>query len=440
MNYNAGSGSNNNGYTIMNPFRKNFEVTEVLCRTVPDKVFRSGGILLLFCFIAAIACGVTAGSSFQPCGPMNHDGLCPADKRCIDGKCVPESHLLLCEDGTYSADGCDPLNGGEEGKVPELLDMLFVIDDSSSMGTKQVNFARSMPYLIELFEKNNLEREAHDLSLLDYRFGVASTSIYQRMIIHGELEHRDTYEPKHYNCLEGTAYDFEAGTPYPAGRLMAAGDNVNIISRSHYLDNPSDALRQLQENLMLGTCGSNQEQGLDSMYRVLINNPDFFRDSARLLVVFFTDKEDASDRTGQFVGYIVSGGSVIDTRIDPDYNYSLTSVEFYRDYIDSLAERKKGSIAIASIVSAKGRPPHEMYANDYLTDNCFDRVCAEECSEFTDADPANGPCWCSGRSPGARYLKLASMYSGESHTMHPVCQRDFSETMLHLVRVALAAK
>lgn len=313
------------------------------------------------------------------------------------------------------------------------VDMLFVMDDSGSMTGNQANVARNLDHFIQLFEDRNAQRELDDLEPLDFQIGVASTSILQNIVYDGDLfASREYAQRSDDSCLEGSAYDIVPGTPYPEGELMAAGNNYKILTTQHFRENKQDAIRQFRENIRLGACGSGQEQGFEAMRRVLVNNPEFFREQSRLVVIFISDEEDCSDMTDSFVSYIISStAGQIDTRLDPDYNHALTPVETYKRYLDDLAFDRKGSVAIASIVSAVGDPPHDMEPG-----LCFDEICAAECPETDEQRIRHQPCWCGGHTPGGRYLELARMYSPDDHIMDSICQHDFSDTLGELVRIA----
>jgi hypothetical protein len=322
------------------------------------------------------------------------------------------------------------------------IDLLFVVDDSCSMGGNQDNLAQNMDTFIRLLEERNAERAAEGREPLDFQIAVASTSIYERILEINRnvsppqetVHERTTYGAGiGHPCLDGTAYQFEGGDPYPAGQFMAAGPsgsrNAAILTSQHFLNDPADALRQFRENIRLGTCGSGQEQGMEAMRLALLQNPDFFRQGSRLAVIFLSDEEDASDETGEFAGYvaITEGASttVIDARLHPDYQDQLTPVSYYRNFLNGLAAEREGSIVVASIVSAIGEPP-----NDIQPGICFDEVCADNCAS---PNPSIGPCWCGGVSEGARYLNLANAYT--ESVKDAICQTDFSETLERLVRV-----
>ncbi len=359
----------------------------------------------------------------------------------------------------------------EEIHIPIVshFDILFVVDDSGSMAGNQQNLADNLYRFIELLDERNELRREEGRDPLDFQIGVASTSIVQRILSGGNVDHRDTYAigANNSRCLDGTAYTFDSGTPYPAGRFMSAPGNHEVLTDRHFADDPSGALTQFQQNIRLGTCGSSQEEGMEAMRRVVSENPGFFRQNSRLVVVFLSDEEDCSDRTGNFVSYIITPEGIIDARLHPDYRDALTAVSFYRSFLIEMADDRNGSVAVASIVSAVGDPPHDMEAevhpdrDVYEQWNCVDNVCLADCPTWCSteycpaecaadpdqdqclsacqtrctANPRHDPCWCGGHTPGARYLELAGMFSREDRIMDSVCNHDFSETLEDLVDI-----
>ncbi len=130
-----------------------------------------------------------------------------------------------------------------------LADLLFVVDNSSSMTDKQQKLADSF----ETFMTWLVDAD------IDYRIAVATT---------------DMVNPQHQGRFRGDPKVISPATPDPLGSFQA--------------------------NAMVGATGSSNERGLDAVVAALspsllsTTNAGFLRDGARLYVVFVTDEDDAS--------------------------------------------------------------------------------------------------------------------------------------------------
>jgi hypothetical protein len=136
------------------------------------------------------------------------------------------------------------------------LDILFVIDDSGSMSTHQMNLA------------NNIDRFADAIvrtKFLDYHVGVVTSTV--------------TSFSSFGKCC---------------GKLVGS---PTFVDR-----NTPNGLNVLAKNLIVGTSGDYQEKFFDPVFLALTtpnltgHNKDFYRTDANLALIFITDTEDQSDR------------------------------------------------------------------------------------------------------------------------------------------------
>ena len=196
--------------------------------------------------------------------------------------------LAACADRTVTA--APPSPSGEQVttvpiSVSNRLDLLFVIDDSASMGEEQALLAANFPRFID-----ELYNEEGDLP--DLHIGVVSSDLG---IAPYELQQDQG------DCL-GDGKD---------GALLRGPDGVDcqITDASRYLVDTSDpdgAIRnypdgQLAETFacmaQLGTNGCGFERHLEAMERALTDQPlndGFLRDDAVLAIVFIADEDDCS--------------------------------------------------------------------------------------------------------------------------------------------------
>lgn len=137
------------------------------------------------------------------------------------------------------------------------VDILFVVDNSGSMGSHQTNLIRNIDLFVNAFLNN---------SILDYNIGVITTDM----------------------CDQGQA-------SYCGGELVSSG-GVTFVNRK-----TSNASSVLRRNLNLGIDGSGSEAVFGPVKAALstnlnTTNKGFYRQNATLLTIFVTDAEDQSQR------------------------------------------------------------------------------------------------------------------------------------------------
>ena len=147
------------------------------------------------------------------------------------------------------------VNTGEKFNFNPKVDILFVVDDSGSMESKQANLIHN----IQLFTAGLAANQ-----IMDYHIGVL-TSSYQ---------------------------DFQKG---------AKGGDGLLVGPPYYVDRQTpNALQALSENLHVGTSGSGTEKFFAPVMAALSQplvtgaNAGFYRDDAHLAVIFITDANDQS--------------------------------------------------------------------------------------------------------------------------------------------------
>lgn len=135
------------------------------------------------------------------------------------------------------------------------VDILFVIDNSGSMGVHQANLSANVSRFAAAFQKKGN---------VDYHIGIVST---------------DMDRSSRANCCGNLI-----GTP-------------NFVDR-----NTPNGIQALAVNMMLGTDGTWQEMSLDPMMEAISPaltagpNAGFYREDAHFAVIFITDAEDQSTK------------------------------------------------------------------------------------------------------------------------------------------------
>ena len=173
--------------------------------------------------------------------------------------CAEESPKLK---GFQSA---EKITTTEAANFNPKVDILFVIDDSGSMGTQQASLAANIPKFIAEIEKS---------SILDYHIGLTTSSF-------------DGYSRS--GCSSGT---------YACGGGVLHGG----VSKTPFVTRKTpNGLKILAENMIVGTSGSATERFFAPVVAALsaplvnTDNAGFYRQDATLVVIFITDAEDQSN-------------------------------------------------------------------------------------------------------------------------------------------------
>lgn len=144
------------------------------------------------------------------------------------------------------------------------VDIIFVVDNSGSMGVHQSNLSRNINLFVQSFS-NSVQ--------IDYNVGVVTTDMKNRS---------------------------------QTGRLQG---KVRIVNRS-----TPNGINEMASNLIVGTNGDYEEMSFDPVVEALSQplvggfNAGFYRQDAHLAVIFITDAEDQSKRytSDTFYQFLVS--------------------------------------------------------------------------------------------------------------------------------------
>ncbi|MCS6838945.1 MAG: hypothetical protein NZ480_08870 [Bdellovibrionaceae bacterium] len=139
------------------------------------------------------------------------------------------------------------------------VDILFVVDDSSSMSSHQSNLAQNIARFLNQFVKR---RD------IDYQVGVITTA----MGVHNDRPH------------------------------LCCGRLVDLSGHRFVNSSTNNLVRALQINLLVGTRGDPYEMVFSPIMKALSPemrngyNKGFLRDDAHLIIVVISDAEDQSDK------------------------------------------------------------------------------------------------------------------------------------------------
>lgn len=199
---------------------------------------------------------------------------------------------------------CDPelQNCTSVVTIQRAADILFVIDNSGSMGEEQGVLAANFPQFIDVLEGEQVGASYRiGISTTD-EIGLRATSCRQRLddfIWRGSLGPNDTLieeDERQNGCLASCAFDDIPLSP----TLDANGEWVEgpWLERSSGATNLPPGIGMADALKCLGPQGVNgfgYEAPLEAMRRVVQDNVDgFVRDEALLAIIFVTDEADCS--------------------------------------------------------------------------------------------------------------------------------------------------
>jgi hypothetical protein len=177
----------------------------------------------------------------------------------------------------------------------DKMDILFVIDDSGSMGQEQTNLATNFPQFITVLDSFT----SSSGTPIDYRVSVTTT---------------------------GVSKDYDEAPPFPGFPAIPSsqsGDDGTMIMQSgcnmprRWLERDDANVSSIFEcNAQVGTSGPAKEMPLEGARlaltdRMADDNAGFLRDDALLAVVILTDEDDCSRTDDNFT--LQLGESLCDT-------------------------------------------------------------------------------------------------------------------------------
>lgn len=237
--------------------------------------------------------------------------------------------LLLAACGVSKDDGLIDDNGGNgavdgggggseftdagEPEVCSKMDILFVIDDSGSMGEEQTNLGQNFPQFINVLDQFMTE----DGGLLDYRIGVTTTGRDIDYIIDPSLDS-----------------PIPLPIPIPPIPMSESGDDGVLRQDCGMTDrwidrNDGNVASTFSCVANVGTGGPSLEMPLLTTQMALGarisdgTNAGFLRDDSLLAVVILTDEDDCSRTDNNFT----IGNDQCGTN-NPDYLPPSATIEF----------------------------------------------------------------------------------------------------------------
>jgi hypothetical protein len=400
-------------------------------------------------------------------------------------------------------------------------DILFVVDDSGSMAAEQAKLAANFSVFIDNLDRTNAERTAAGLSAIDFHIAVTSSSVFWNPEFGSSFAYTcqagvcrnssgaallgEDGQPvtcsREGNVLadqsdaSGVAgcgriersYDFSFctsqgsptgvavdGDPYPQGDFVSWNANPRVLHFDKELYGPTAKNRQgftsaqlidffvggatSGGNVIVGTCGSGQEQGLqaarlavqkaldgrqkdtftiagqaawDPTNRVASAQAEWPRENSKLVLVFVGDEDDCSSPDD------ASGGIVM--RADPTGADACV-----RDWESTDATRKK-QFAVGEFVdyfANLGRPLGAAFIFPAAQTSCSGTTCTaglccqEDCPGHLNVC-IQGTDNCGAQAPGHRLLEAANGLSnrGADVITGSVCDPNFGTLLDELAEI-----
>jgi hypothetical protein len=292
---------------------------------------------------------------------------------------------------------------------PQKTDLLFVIDNSSSMAEEQEGIARELPAFVEALEAGGGLAQ-------DFRVGVITTSVYRRAQFQGQVDQVLYYEDQ-------------------SGRLQPVPDTGGQPTDERFIEGTDPFLVEKFRRLVeQGTNGSGQETPFEAV-RLAVSEPlattsiseggnaGFLRDGARLLVVVVTDEEDCSS-TERPPPVVLTE----DTSVDhcTEQGARLTSVDEYFSLFQDLHDSTGASREVlwATIGPVGLTDKRAGLIQDVTGDGTFVRN--------VDCPTSNGP--------GYRQRAMTEKFDQDLRNLDSICKAGYRETLLSIAELATVAQ
>lgn len=365
--------------------------------------------------------------------------------------CAPALCALAC--GSYVGVPVQPatlvaVQQHNKVSVATKADVLFVVDDSLSMSGKQARLAAALANFTQAMD--SLQPP------VDYQVAVVSTSVQERFGACGPPG--DPYAANQCNSDWGAPgfvcdanYACLRTFPALAGQLHPAPGYPAVLRRADYT--AQTFAQALGQAIQVGSAGARQRQGFQAMKLAIQNAANgLVRDGGKLVVAFFSDKEDCSDPDGRFSALIKDAkGNVIDecaleaSGQSAPGGPSLVPVSRYVSLLRGLTNRDGSpkEIEVGSIVSLTNGTQDPGLCTNAACDQACDgaaqaQQCANQCAQAAQPAQCQSDCvytchlFCGGQQPGRRYVEAAFAFSGVSAN---ICSDDASLPLQRLAAV-----
>ncbi|NMO21029.1 VWA domain-containing protein [Pyxidicoccus fallax] len=292
--------------------------------------------------------------------------------------------------------------------APQKTDILFVIDNSSSMEDEQEGIAQELPAFVEALKTGSGVVQ-------DFRVGVITTSVYLRSFVQGREQFREYADQ--------------------GGRLQPVPDAAGQATDERFIEGSDQFLVEKFRRLVeQGIDGSGQETPFEAV-RLAVTEPlattaiseggnaGFLRDGARLLVVVVTDEEDCSSMERPAPVTLTD-----DTSVDlcSEQADRLTSVDEYFSIFQGLHDSTGASrevlwatIGPVALTDKRAGP-----VQDVTPDRTYVRN--------VDCPTSYGP--------GIRQRAMTEKFDESFNNLDSICKSGYRDTLLNIAALATVAQ
>ncbi|MFL5272428.1 MAG: hypothetical protein ACJ79E_10240, partial [Anaeromyxobacteraceae bacterium] len=399
--------------------------------------------------------------------------------------------LAGCQDYNFNPVGkCVIQPGSARIRIANLstADILFVVDDSGSMQSKQDRLANNFKSFIDQLAVTQKDRASNALDPLEFHIAVTTSSVFEGRVAPGTScngtpltcnvsnpvsSDQGPLTPFSYACTTLGAQCAElvqnyhgfgtcspgvgaAGKGYPSGDFVAAGSNPKVLHFTKDLnwatwnttsvDPKLDTLvQQFKANINVGTCGSGMEQHLEAgrlaLQKALRQNglsqvvdaSEWPHPGAKLVVVWVGDEDDCSSPNDPAKGIFFT------TRQDPGADACTDdeglAPELRKMFPVDVAEatgQGKGLQSYADYFTSLGRPFGAAFIYSATPSSCApDGKGNITCTPGTCSCIGSNDASCGGFAAGTRLKRLSAALIGAGVTTleASVCDLDFASTL-----------
>ncbi len=278
-------------------------------------------------------------------------------------------------------------------------DILFVIDDSTSMGGEQTLLRDGLYQFIQALAASPIATDLH--------IGVTTTSVLGWTDAQTSYTSGPSSTPISVPYAAGTIVAVArdgGGAPIPGAFVYANGayEGARILASGQ-----ASLVSDFEANVLVGTWGSTREQPFRAARLALEKaaaggpNAGFLRPGARLAVVFLSDEDDCSGPSDPTIL------RSIDCRNAKLSGTKLTPVSDVAAFLQGPIDGEVRDVVVAAIVGV---------APGTLALSCGQSYCSNQaCSTATD--------------DGARFVELLGHFQPDHTSLASICDADFANAL-----------
>ncbi len=298
-------------------------------------------------------------------------------------------------------------NVSEPQVEAQLLDILFVIDNSNSMFEEQEGVAQELTAFIDEVRNGGGVSQ-------DFNVGVITTAVYQYSLVNGVRFLKD--------------YPTQAGRLQPVPDAASDGGVILGTGTERVLNGDDPLLIDKFARLVRqGTRGSGQETPFEAVRLALVSdlartpldqggNGGFLRDGARLLIVVLTDEDDCSESKRPPVVTVSDNSAIDDCTTQGN---SLTPVsEYHRIFTEELKDSSgQHEDVVWTAIGPVGRATKQVMS-------------------ILDGQQVRNIDCPTSNEPGFRHRAMAEAFDTSLANLDSICRTSYRDTLVAIAALA----